>query len=641
MSSTYKISVLALLIVIVFAASIFAAPAKVGRLGLSKEANFTILTIEADKQMQVAHESVEAKEGKPFRIVIDCLAARHSLPDKSYQDLPTSIITSIRTSQYAVDPEEVVRIVLDLKAESVYRVESKDNTVRILVSDAGNKVFSQWSTPRATGFAAKIVPKAETPALDKNVKKTDTKANSTDTPKIQLVQGNKSIESKKQQLTQTESKNKNNSQMNDSPIDKKPIPLQERLALAKVDETKGINNSPVINNTESKPMANESKKMAEKPKQANVTTSKLTVVSPQPQKEAEVQKKSIKTAEINTTIKNSKPNINELKNDSVNRALTFAAAPQKKEVPTPGDAPKPKESDNKDVHKNADEKSKAHEKQTEVAATKSATSMTVETPKVTVVQQPQKTEKPKVTIAEQKPTEVKPMVTVAQKAQKTENPKVTVAEQKPTEVKPKVAVAQKPQEVEKPKLTVAQEKQIANDAKANPAQITQAKKNTILASLEPEKPATSTNESKVEKQSDKEVEKKDRSRFRRESARSAKYKQTQVVQFPQRMVIKYNGSSTRDPFETLIDVTKKNLGPADLSKIPNIETLNLVGIIEAAPGGKDAALLEDLDGIGYILKTGDRIKNGYVGRIDKRAVYFQLNEYGWNRTVTKQLEKEK
>ena len=44
--------------------------------------------------------------------------------------------------------------------------------------------------------------------------------------------------------------------------------------------------------------------------------------------------------------------------------------------------------------------------------------------------------------------------------------------------------------------------------------------------------------------------------------------------------------------------------------------------------------------IGYILRAGDRVKNGYVAQIDKNAVYFQLNEYGWSRTVVKHMENE-
>ena len=71
-----------------------------------------------------------------------------------------------------------------------------------------------------------------------------------------------------------------------------------------------------------------------------------------------------------------------------------------------------------------------------------------------------------------------------------------------------------------------------------------------------------------------------------------------------------------------------------------METLNLVGILDAEEG-KGSALLEDLDGIGYILKPGDRVQNGYVAQIDDQAIYFRINEYGWSRTIVKHMEKSK
>ena len=61
-----------------------------------------------------------------------------------------------------------------------------------------------------------------------------------------------------------------------------------------------------------------------------------------------------------------------------------------------------------------------------------------------------------------------------------------------------------------------------------------------------------------------------------------------------------------------------------------------VGIIEA--GSSNRALFEDKDGYGYILKSGDKVKNGYVLRVESDRVYFQIFEYGWSRTVALQIE---
>lgn len=125
------------------------------------------------------------------------------------------------------------------------------------------------------------------------------------------------------------------------------------------------------------------------------------------------------------------------------------------------------------------------------------------------------------------------------------------------------------------------------------------------------------------------------SRFRRQPTLPAKLKGTMVAEFPTRMVIKYNGELSRDPFKTLIDETRKTDSQMQ-KRIPDIETLRLVGVIESA-NGKNRALLEDIDGFGYILGEGDKVKKGYVSRIDSNKAFFQLYEYGWSRTVALHL----
>jgi hypothetical protein len=159
------------------------------------------------------------------------------------------------------------------------------------------------------------------------------------------------------------------------------------------------------------------------------------------------------------------------------------------------------------------------------------------------------------------------------------------------------------------------------------------KTNTVTESAKPvEKPATSKKVT-VAKKEDK---KKSTSRFRRSASRSAKLKGTMVAEFPKRLVIKYKAKNYRDPFETLIDETKTYNSLIE-RKVPNVEGLKLVGIIESI-GENNRALFEDTEGYGYILKTGDKVKKGYVLRVERKRVYFQIFEYGWSRTVALNLE---
>jgi hypothetical protein len=54
--------------------------------------------------------------------------------------------------------------------------------------------------------------------------------------------------------------------------------------------------------------------------------------------------------------------------------------------------------------------------------------------------------------------------------------------------------------------------------------------------------------------------------------------------------------------------------------------------------GSYVALFEDKNNYGYILREGDKVENGYVLRINKDKVYFQIFEYGWSRTVALHID---
>ena len=150
-----------------------------------------------------------------------------------------------------------------------------------------------------------------------------------------------------------------------------------------------------------------------------------------------------------------------------------------------------------------------------------------------------------------------------------------------------------------------------------------------------ENPAQLVVEEKSEP-TEKESAQKPTSRFRRQPAFPAKLKGTIVAEFPKRMVIKYKPGISRDPFASLIDETKKSDSPLE-KKIPDVETARLVGILESSDG-QNRALLEDLDGYGFILKSGDKVKKGYVSQIYSNKALFQIFEYGWSRSVALHLD---
>jgi len=134
----------------------------------------TVATINVDGAIRFTHQTEQAKDGKPFRVIVDILTATHQLGANNFMSLPDCPIRAIRTSQYSIKPEAIVRVVFDMEAEQVYRVESNGNTITLWFADKAQRSFETWSTVSPT--PVKTRPKTETkvasapPAGDKSAK---------------------------------------------------------------------------------------------------------------------------------------------------------------------------------------------------------------------------------------------------------------------------------------------------------------------------------------------------------------------------------------------------------------------------------------------------------------------------------------
>jgi hypothetical protein len=103
----------------------------------------------------------------------------------------------------------------------------------------------------------------------------------------------------------------------------------------------------------------------------------------------------------------------------------------------------------------------------------------------------------------------------------------------------------------------------------------------------------------------------------------------------QRKMIHYNPQTRRDPFLPVMERQEMSFGEAP---IPLFENLRLVGILKDRGGNR--ALLEDEVGFGYILMGGDRIKNGYVIRVEDDRAVFHVEEYGGYQIMVLELDEE-
>ena len=123
------------------------ADSNIQNITLQREGDYTKITILADAPFQFNHFIEEKKEGKPYRIVIDCLNSVNYLPQGSFLQLPSSTITAIRTSQYQTSPDKICRIVLDLKNPAVYKVmdENGKKGVILALSTPQEPVYPLWS----------------------------------------------------------------------------------------------------------------------------------------------------------------------------------------------------------------------------------------------------------------------------------------------------------------------------------------------------------------------------------------------------------------------------------------------------------------------------------------------------------------
>jgi hypothetical protein len=103
----------------------------------------------------------------------------------------------------------------------------------------------------------------------------------------------------------------------------------------------------------------------------------------------------------------------------------------------------------------------------------------------------------------------------------------------------------------------------------------------------------------------------------------------------QRRMVQYNPMTDRDVF--LPPTEKEEMGFVE-APLPLFENLKLVGILKDRQGTR--ALLEDGAGFGYILSSGERIKNGYVIAIEDDRATFHVEEYGGYQIMVLELNQE-
>ena len=545
----------------------------------------TVAHIDIKGPVRFTHQTEGAKDGKPFRVIVDVLSATHHLPAKDFLSLPECPVVKIRTSQYSVKPEKVVRLVFDMEEATFYRVDSDDNSISLFFPDKQHRKFAVWSS--ATYAAtSKVAQKTatETPGRSKAVASAAQAAKSKKT----VVELNQAIDDDRLFSLAGEPASASTTT---EPAKKEPVPT--------VDKQKST--VRIKSQTERVPAAPEAR-------QVPVV---IVDVPYGPEFDENLLKPLVSESVVDVsgvakdqtdkppTVRKGEP-----------AAEKLAAAPAKQELPVekilaaaPTDAtvpPTPK----------AEAKPAGSKEQKPAATGKQAAQTTLDNKKAAITSGQKKDQPSRPTVTKKPETETL--------QQRTPPP----VEKKPTvdQPGPALAVADHP---DKPKL----------------AKKSAQKKATTPDKAAAQKKAGETQDSTVEIKDKKDTDKKpSTSRFRRSPTRPTKIKGTLVAEFPKRLVIKYKARSSRDPFETLINEAKTYNSPIE-KRIPNVEGLELVGVLESEIGA-NSALFEDKNGYGYILREGDKVRKGYVLRVEHDRVYFQIFEYGWSRTVALNIDED-
>jgi hypothetical protein len=479
---------------------------------ISYQDGSVVARIDVTGSVRYTHQTEVPKNGRPDRVIVDILSATHELGAKEFLETPPCIITGIRTSQFAVTPEKIVRVVFDLGGAPLYQVDSDSKSISIKFEDRTARTFAAWST---ASLVKAQLPKAPTPAKKEVAQAPPAPA------KSQVTKQNEAIEKDR----------------------------QTSLA-AKSSPATALKPPPAKAEPEKKPHRTSDRRFGA----ATYSDPTSRPTKPEPTKPSESQP-----------------------------ALpTLAAVENDLSVPTP----KPTE---------------ATERKKKAAS--------VDKPKVT------KDTPAKPPVAKETPKKTAPPAPSPVPKKKAASDMAAA----PAKVKSESAVV-KP--APKKSAPAQGQKALAKKVGVTPSGSQAPKKTQVAQTGTKDKPADATKQRAT-------------ARFRRKMP-SAKIRGTMVAEFPKRLVIKYKTGGRRDPFGSLIDQTRTYNDPIE-PRIPNVEGLKLVGVIDS-DGDSNRALFEDKAGFSYMLKSGDKVRNGYVLRVETDRVYFQIFEYGWSRTVALEME---
>jgi hypothetical protein len=661
-------------------ATLVKAPvSKVGNLELIYADGGVRVRVHTGSRIEFSHQIEPAKNGRPYRIILDCLNSNHNLGGHQFRSLPASVVKRIRTSQFAVKPQPITRIVLDLSKEAFYRVEQQDEYIDLFVTDRKAKRFNSWSSlgwlasrtekkaqsamaakaPATKPLASKSAAKKSIPAKPKSKVApakvaVSTIASNAVAPKPTAAKSAKIVSHAKADKKSADAK----------AVKKAPSKSSKVVASGHVDSktllssAKPAKVSKHESMKKSKTSAVKSQKLATENATAKAKASAKASAQPKAVVAKVEAKSKIKRGNGKSMVAKTTA-AKEVSSKAVSSKEVFSKAVSSKKAPANKVSAKKSPSSlvvsKPAAVKTPALKSVAQKKPVTVAVKSPAPAKQKSVAGKSVAKKVEKKAEPKpakaqksdgaVTLAKstlKKPTAVKKVKQAAkssksasaksaQLASKAQTPKAKAKapKAKAKSLKKKSAVA--PVIAAKKK---APAKSVAKKEAAKPGAAKKKaadKSSSLFATVANAAPANQSASKKAEQ------DRRYKAQYRRSiDQRKIKLKGAQVAEFPKRLTIKYKTHGTRDPFGTLLE--ESSVGrDGMMNEKPNVEALTMVGILRDV-NGKTRGLFEDIDGRGYILSKGDKVRNGTVLKVTKHKAYFQIFEYGWSRTVALSLE---
>jgi hypothetical protein len=641
-----------------------ATTVKVTDIYLQKSSQFTEVTLVCDGITEFTHQIVEAAANKPYRIVVDVKNAVPGLPQNAFKNLPSGSIKQIRTSQFSTDPEKIVRIVFDVAGALTYKVKGDGNTFTLQINTPSDKDFPRWSAVTGaiapTVAMAKTEPPVKTEVVSKPevTKKAETPAKAEVTPKPEATKKTETlakteVASKPEATKKTETSTKPEV-VSKPEASKKVEPPAKAQAAAVTQTPKSMPAHP--DNPATPPKAtgsdaeNKDLKLAAKPIDESKLLTKVNKPGATTKTEEKVPPSTV--TEVFMTGDKSTAAQTKATPTSSPKVIQSAKPETKSAQPTVTDK----------AAVNSDKAAKPSERpattptsNTETTAAKRADSATM--PQLKPTQSTPNSEP----IDMAKPPKSQKTALPETKVVKT--PKYTESPEAGNALTGKIATAMDGNKT----TTTVSKPESGNDSMATGAAMSRSEsvrmrylagkeKGIIPAEATPDSVATA--DAGLPQTPPTEIEK-IRNKYKRgirfiqndqdeQQQTASEYGQPQEADqqsgnvgaynefLPEREIVVYQTSGHPDPFMPLIeDATSSAQG----GELPDVETLRLVGILQDKKVSR--ALFEDYNNYSYILRTGDRVKNGFVLSIEDTRVVFQIRQYGWNRQVAIDIENEK